>query len=280
MKSKNKKVVMIIGIVIIGCFLLVVKIITSQKTEKYTLEEIYQYGEKIEKMDLLPNTIVAKFNGEEILFCEIESYRNSINYSIENGSADSEEKSAFYEVLKNKLYAQLAKKYPEASNYNLNIENNLQRTKNEWENGYGEEEVEEYREKWLKVLGIEKNEVWLNESDFVTYLQAKSIEDMLTYKGMQIIFDFIFEKTELAKDEELEIKIKQLQEMQETQNKLVNETDTEKRKEIIESVKDFQKLHTEVREKYVEDLVLNSTLELWVEKDELSYTVPEIYSMP
>ena len=54
------------------------------------IQEIYNYGDYIEEQDIKPNTIVAKFNGEEILFREIETARKSINYSIDNGKEENE----------------------------------------------------------------------------------------------------------------------------------------------------------------------------------------------
>ena len=108
---KNKMVIIIVIVIVILTLLFGAIKIFIDKSDNNTknideeIQKLYEYGDRLEGMDILPNTIVAKLNGEEILFHEIESYRKSINYSIENGSTDSEGKSAFYEVLVNKLYA-------------------------------------------------------------------------------------------------------------------------------------------------------------------------------
>jgi len=266
---KKKTVFLIIIILVISAVLLFVllNIKNENNSNKLSIEKIYEYGEYIESLDIPPNTIVAKINGEEILFHEIESYRYSINYSIENGSEESIGKNAFYEVLKNKLVAYMAKEYPDASNKNLNIDNNLEKTKREWLYGYGEYTVEEARERWLKVLYVEKDEIWLDEDDWITYLQNRSIEMMLTSKGNSIIFDFIFDKPELANDKLLEKKLKEYNDIKEQQKKYMDEGKQEKALELYSQTGD---LLTELREIYEKDLILNSNIELCVDKNELS----------
>ena len=275
MKKKTIFVIVIFIIVLVTIF------ITKNNDNSYKLEnqdgvkELYEYGEYIESMDIPPNTIVARINGEEILFHEVESYRYSINYSIENGSKDSEGKSAFYEVLGNKLAAYMAKKYPDASNYNLNIERNLEKAKNEWINGYDGYTLEESHERWLNVLYIEKDEIWLNEDDWITYLQNKSIEQMLTVKGNSIILDFSLRKPELAKDKILEEKVKEYKSIEEQVKKLVDEGKKDKAIEISSGTLELLK---EIQDIYLKDLILNSDIELCVDKKELSYEVPVLYS--
>lgn len=274
-KKNLFKILLIILIVLIVSIILVITLKNKNINENIDIEvqELYEYGEYIESMDIPPNTIVARFNGEEILFHEIESYRNS----IKQAGIGSKGKSAFYEVVTRKLYSYLAKEYPNESNYNLNIEDNLSKTKKEWLNGYGEYSIEESRKRWLKTLFIEKDEIWLNEEDFITYLQNMSVEYMLSTKGSNILSDFVLKRPELANDKELENKVKQLNDMQESRKELSNETDTNKRKEIMKSTKDFSKLYSEAKELYIKDLILNSELELCIDQKELSHTVPEIY---
>lgn len=275
---KKKRMILII-IAILALILGAIKVFID-KTYNHTknadeeIQKLYEYGDRIEEMDILPNTIVARLNGEEVLFHEIESYRKSINYSIENGSTDSEGKSAFYEVVVNKLYAHLAKEYPNESTYSLNIESNLEKTRNEWEKGNGKDSLEEYRKKWLDVLAIEDDEIWLNEEDFITYLQYRSIEQMLSNKGMNIVFDFMTNKPELANDKILDEKIKALNELKEQQKKLIDEN---KQSEALELSKEFYNQYNEIRELYVKDLIINSDLELCVDKGELSKKAPTIY---
>ena len=272
---RKKYIFIIIFVVIVICitiFMIINKYNTSIDIE---VQKLYEYGEYIEKMDIPPNTIVAKINDEEILFHEIECYRNSINNSIENGSKEAVGKSAFYEVLGNKLAAYMAKKYPDASNYNLNIERNLEKAKNEWINGYDGYTLEESHERWLNVLYIEKDEIWLNEDDWITYLQNRSIEQMLTGKGNSIILDFSLRKPELAKDKILEEKVKEYKSIEEQVKKLVDEGKKDKAIEISSGTLELLK---EIQDIYLKDLILNSDIELCVDKKELSYEVPVLYS--
>lgn len=281
-KMKNKKIIIVVIIVIVVLALIfgAIKIFMDKSNDNSQnvdekIQKLYEYGDKIEEMDILPNTIVARFNGEEILFHEIESYRKSINYSVENGNTESEGKNAFYEVLTNKLYSYLAKKYPNETTYYLNIESTLEKTKNEWENGDGKTPVEEYRKKWLDTLAIEEDEIWLSEDDFITYLQNMSVEQMLSFKGMNMLSNLIVDKPELANDEELDEKVKKLNELTEQQKKLMDEN---KQVETSDVTKELYNQYNEVRELYIKDLIINSDLELCVDKGELSKTVPTIYS--
>lgn len=272
---KKKKIILgIITVVLMIAIIITVYLLSKNKSSNLEdkIQEIYNYGNYIEEQDIKPNTIVAKFNGEEILFREIETARKSINYSIDNGKEESENKNAFYEVLEKKLYMELAKKYPDEVVYNLNIEQNLEKVKKEWLEGYGEKNVEEYRKDYLEVLGIEKDEIWLNEDDFLKYLQNISIEQMLSVKGMQIVYKFMLEKPELANDKILEEKVSTYKELQDAQKDM---TDKE---EMLNAVKDGTKLLTEIRELYVKDLIINSNIEFCADKGELSTKVPEIYS--
>lgn len=274
MCKKKKLILGIISVVLMIAIIITVYLLSKNKSSNLEdkIQEIYNYGDYIEEQDIKPNTIVAKFNGEEILFREIETARKSINYSIDNGKEENENKNAFYEVLEKKLYIELAKKYPDEVVYNLNIEQNLEKVKKEWSEGYGEKNAEEYRKDYLDVLGIEKDEIWLNENDFLKYLQNISIEQMLSAKGMQIVYKFMLEKPELANDKILEEKVNTYKELQDAQKDM---TDKE---EMLNAVKDGTKLLTEIRELYVKDLIINSNIEFCADKGELSTKVPEIYS--
>lgn len=243
--------------------------------QKLTVQDLYKYGERIEQMDISPNTIVAKFNGEEILFHEIESQRISINNTLEDGNVDDNEKSAFYEVLKNELYCDLAIKYSDASDVSLDsAHQTIVRLKNEWINGTDDDSVEEYRNELLSVLCIEENEIWLSEEDFIIYLQDIFSRMYLSNKGIDILWDFMLEKPELAEDKELENKVEQIKNIQGKQKELV---DAGKREEAIEFTSELAKLLKEVREIYTQDLILNAEIELCVDKNELSYEVPILY---
>ena len=88
-----KRKITVFAIIILIILILIVGVLLLKKENKLNningaINELYEYGEYIESLDILPNTIVAKINGEEILFHEVECYRNSINYSIENGTKE------------------------------------------------------------------------------------------------------------------------------------------------------------------------------------------------
>ena len=93
-----KRVIFIIAIFV---SVLVIIIMVKNSDKKYNIEDqdevkdLYEYGDYIEGLDIPPNTIVARINDEEILFHEVESYRKSINNSIESGHKESKGKNAF-----------------------------------------------------------------------------------------------------------------------------------------------------------------------------------------
>ena len=274
--SKKKSIILgiISMLVIIGIIITSIKLFEKNNlnNSEERIQELYNYGNYIETKDVKPNTIVARFNEEEILFREIETTRKSINYSMNNGNEESKDKNAFYEVLVNKLYIELAKKYPDEVIYNLNIEQNLEKIKKEWSEGYGEKNVEQYRKEYLDVLCIESNEIWLKEEDFLKYLQNISVEQMLSAKGIQTIYSLMIEKPELAKDRILEGKVNAYKKLREVQK---NMTDKE---EMLNAVREGTKLLTEIRELYIKDLIINSNIEFCIDKGERSTKVPVIYS--
>lgn len=272
---KKVYVIIIIVLILIGSgifvFLHTNKINTANAMRNpNSIEEILEYGEKLETMDILPNTIVAKLNGEPILFREVGTTRKSIDYNKD----DTTERNAFYELLIQKLYIEYAKKYPNEVEYNLNIEQNMEKTKNELTEGYSGKSPAECRKEMLEILCIEEDEVWFSDDDFITYVQSISIEQMLTAKGISIISKFMLEKPELANDKNLESKVSEYKKFKEEQVKLKDINTTEA---LMTSMKNSSALLTEIRELYIKDLLINSEIELCVDKGELYKEVPKIY---
>lgn len=271
-----KKVYLIIIIfILIGSGIFVLLHINKKNTSNIieaqnSIEEILEYGEKLESRDILPNTIVAKLNGEPILFREVETTRKSIDYIKD----DTTERNAFYELLIQKLYIEYAKKYPNEVEYNLNIEQNMEKTKKELTEGYSGKSPAECRKEMLEILCIEEDEVWFSDDDFITYVQSISIEQMLTAKGISIISKFMLEKPELANDKILESKVSEYKKFKEEQVKLKDINTTEA---LMTSMKNSSALLTEIRELYIKDLLINSEIELCVDKGELYKAVPKIY---
>ena len=96
----------------------------------------------------------------------------------------------------------------------------------------------------------------------------------MSNKGMNIVLNFMINKPELVNDETLNEKVRELNQLSEQQNKLANKNKTS---EALELSKNLYNYYNEVRELYVKDLIVNSDIELCVDKRELSKTVPTIY---
>ena len=265
MKRKQVILGVIFLVIIFSIAIIVISMQNRANDKENEIKKLYDYGDKLENMDLKPNTIVAKINGDEILYREIKTSRIQLDYSKNNSKNVAENKNAFYEVLKNKLFIQYAKKYPDAVEYDAHIQENIDKSTREWQNGTDNKSVEEYRKEYLNVLGIKEDEIWLNEKDFLTYIQNVSAEMMLQVKGSSIITKFAIERPELALDENLEKKVKEYNELKNNSN-----TPAEYMNKSVE-------LYNEIRELYIKDLILNSNVELCVDKNESSYKVPEIY---
>ena len=266
-KTLIKKIILIISIIIgIGIF------IKNQNTRDKKIEKLKEYGNKVEQMDLLPNTIIAKVDGEEILFHELQKTRNSLNYAVENGTESLKDENAFYNILESKLEKQIAEQYKDESDYNLDIEREKEKIKKEWYEGYEGQPVEEYRKDLLNVLYIKEDEIWLNEEDFVTYLQNIFINMKLQTKGMIILDKFMLEKPELAKDKELTRKVEEYNRVMDSldSNTFENQTDMNYIKNLTNNLLEIEKI-------YKQDLLLQKDIELCVDKKELSTKVPELY---
>ena len=272
--KKNKKItaIIIVLLLIILAIIITTIAIKSKSTKKSTIEELKEYGNKVEEMDILPNTIIAKMNGEEILFHELENRRKSINYSVENGYEELKDKNAFYELLVSKLEEKMAKEYKDESNYNMNIEEERERIRKAWYEGEEGKDLEEYRKDLLDALCIQQNEIWLNEEDFVTYLENIFVNMRVQAKGMDIINKFMLERPELANDEEFTKKV-------ETYNNTMNqiESGTNITENSLTYVKNATNQLLEIRDLYIKDLILQQDIELCAEKQELSTKTPEVY---
>ena len=149
--NKRKTFIVVIALILIASLITIYKIRNRDNTNQNKdisqdresrIQEIYDYGNYVEGLDLEPNAIIARIDGEEILYHELETRRNSINYA----GPDYENQNAFYEVLKLKLYAKLEEEKDES---NIDIESDLESTKNEWINGADGKNAEEYRKEWL-----------------------------------------------------------------------------------------------------------------------------------
>ena len=272
-----KKILFIILMIIIsiGIFSYKKNNTDNNTYSKISIEEILEYGNKIESMDLLPNTIIAKLNGEPILFREIGTKKIQLDYSKNNSNQENyEEKNAFYEILVEKLYIEYAKKYPNEVEYNLNIDQTIEKTKKELTDGYEGKTPEECKKEMLDIMCIKEDDVWFGDDDFIPYVQSMQVDSMLTAKGNSIISKFMLEKPELAKDKELEQKVEEYNKIKEKQVELIKANST---KDLMSSMNNNLNLLEEIRELYIKDLLLNSKIELCVEANELYKEIPQIY---
>lgn len=270
-------ILVIILLVLITVFVFYFKNKENDADKK--LQEIYDYGDNLEKMDILPNTIVATLDGEEILFHEIESTRKSIDFAIGESNKLNEnyigERNAFYSTLEKHLTTNLVKKFPEEVKGNLDIENILEKTKNEWLNGPKGYNAEDGRKKILDVLCIEENEIWLNDEEFLIYIQNLMVNMTLGMNGSRLLIDFMIERPELANDSKLEELVEEYKNIKKEQEALINE---KKSAEAADLINRQMELSLQIKELYTKDLILNSDLKLVVDKNELSTKVPQIYS--
>ena len=62
--SKKITAIIVILLLIILAIIITTIAIKSKRTKKSTIEELKEYGNKVEEMNILPNTIIAKINGE------------------------------------------------------------------------------------------------------------------------------------------------------------------------------------------------------------------------
>ena len=277
---KKEYLVIIIVLILIGggiFYLLYFNRINSPNNIKSqnSIEQILEYGEKLTNMDLLPNTIVAKLNGEPILFREIGTKQKQIDYSMDNSNNADIEKNTFYEVLVEKLYIEYAKKYPDEVQYNLDLNRTIEKTRKEFTEGYDGKTPQECKSEMLELMCIKENEVWFSDEDFIPYVQSMMVDQMLTSKGNSIISKYATDRPELVNDKEYEEKLAEYKKLKKDKEEAA--INSNNANILIESITDSYKLLTEIRDIYIKNLIINSNIELCVEKQELYTGIPEIY---
>lgn len=230
----------------------------STSNVRKEIERIYQYGEEILNMDIAPNTIVARINGEDVLKCEVDSRKYQLNHANENGNEEIETDNAFYEILIQEIGVQKYKKegkdlgkeiYDMVTEQILNISDG---------------ELEEFYE----IHKIEINERWLNEVEFKNFI----IEDMLdARRGSKVLMlEYALKNSDSIENETY---LERLKEYRDVQKLMEEQIETNTITNDI-SYSRIQELIDEIREIYIEELVLKSDIELCVEEGELSTKVP------
>lgn len=215
--------------------------------------ELYSYGESLLKMDIPPNTVVARYNGEEILFYEVESYNKSIEFSNKGGNA-------FYKVIRNEAYRQTALENRDASGYNLNVTDNLEKMRSSWADATYDEQ-----ERLLDAMCIRREELWLDDEGFIKLLQKNRIDTMLQSKGMGIVNKSVYDNPNLAENKSA-IALFKLQEKIKPNTAVF----------LLLTGGFKMKAYERLERAYMEVLISQADIELCVDENTLSTTVPEI----
>lgn len=216
-------------------------VVAVEENDQYTKEELYEYGDKIKNMELAPNTIVAKIDGEEILKCEVDRAEYSIQYAISNGT-DLSENNALYDVLELKLANQLVDKDSIAAEYEVDVKNFIEMS---------QEELNEFYE----MYNIEEDEKWLSDYELKNFF----IRNMIEFRAESELSDSIWEE---AKNNKANIK-------------------NEEYLKLLEIVKDEEYSDADNLSKlvnlYKRELLFSKKIELCVENNQKSVVIPLDY---
>lgn len=218
----------IISIILFQVVRLIIDYNNKEKT-KFTVEDIYKYGEEKIKEDLLPNTIIAKVNGENIYKYDIDRYQ----YSLDNG--DDLSKNALYELIKQNV---LISKYADKGYFNTRV--SLYKQVISQVDNMGEIEFN----KILEIYGIQENEKWVSDGELKNIIKEDLLDTHLYSDAMIKVIDKALENEENFLDDEYLFNLEEL-------NKMVEENVFEGKAELI----------SHIQEIYIERLILNSDIE-------------------
>ena len=273
--KKNVIVLVIIALIMILMLCLVVFNINNKSNvinkKVYTMQDLEEYGDYLETLKLKPNTIVAKFDGEPILFHEIVWHINQRKYAEDNSEFSGLiPKNSFLKELYTRAYIKIAKDYPNYTNYNLNTATTLERLENEWNN-----ETNGYKEKLLNAVGIDKEDIWLNDKDMLKYLKNIYTNIALEGKGMHICMKLMYEKPEISGSKDVIQKVKEYQEL--TEYLKNNKSEIQTSEGYKENMKRQMDLVLEIRDEFMEAYILNNKIELLADKNILYTEIPDLY---
>lgn len=230
--KKYKELFIILLIILIVLLIQLVNTLNFSKKQKtFTIEEIKNYGTEILSKEMLPNTIVARVNGENIYKYDINRYQSSLDYG------DNEETNALYEIVKQKV---LIKKYSNKEEY-FNQRKNIYNQVVDNINKMDKTQIDAT----LKVYGIKDKEKWTSDEE----LKQIYLEDILNNMIYVDVMDKIMDEAILNKENFLEqeylVKLEELNKMNE-ENVITGKTD----------------LILEIADLYIEQIILNSKVEL------------------
>lgn len=270
---KKKVIVSVIIILLSISILYVVVSNTNSKSNVvskkiYTMHDLEEYGDYLETLDLKPNTIVASFDGEPILFHEIKWHINQRKYAEENSNSSSLiPNNSFLKALYSRAYVKIAKDYPDYTGYGLHLSETIQKLENEWNNGD--------KEKLLNVVGIETEDIWLNDESMLNYMKSLYTNMDLEGKGLHICMKLMYEKPEISGSKEVIQKVKEYQEL--TEYLKDNKDETQTSEEYKEKMKRQMNLILEIRNEFMEAYILNNKIKLLANENKLYTDIPDIY---
>lgn len=213
---------------------------------KHTKEEIYEYGKKIEKADIPPNTVVARINGEDILKCDVTMEK----FMMENSSEDNKlnlNENAFYELLEKKTL----EKEDGTGNYAKEIDPETIQYALEMNTEKGISAL-------LEIYDISEDEKWLSNDEYIN-MYAKSL---LTYQGAlegtaDLVIEAIYNERKFKDEEYVALQEQYLKNI---------ESNSETSDQLAELMIAFKKV-----------LLLNQDIEFCMEENILSTEKPKDY---
>lgn len=219
------KELLIVFIIIVFVVLFQIVKVENYDSNEITKEKIYEYGEEIVTKEMVPNTVVAKVNGENIYKFEVDKYQYSLN------SSDSIYRNALYETIKNKVII----KYADQGYFDTRQEL-YQKTVDKHENMSNEEFV-----KLLEIYGISEQEKWTSDEEIKDIMLNQDLDMLLYSDGYSKVLK------RAIKNEESFIDINYLEKLEQYNN-------------LNDNNKSYELL-TELENLYIEQLILNSNIE-------------------
>ena len=119
------------------------------------------------------------------------------------------------------------------------------------------------------------DDIWLNDSDFLRYIQNISVNMYLESSGISVLYKVMLEKPEIAGNTQLEEKVKEYNELKSYLES--NKADMLTSEEYQEKYSKYAGLIIEIQEEFMESMILNSQIELCADSEELYTEVPQIY---
>lgn len=223
---------------------MLVKNMKKYDSKNITIEEIQKYGEEIKNKEMLPNTVIAKVDGENIYKYDLDRRQYLIDKSEEKNQ------NALYEVIEEKILI----KYQD-EDYFDNRQNLYNNTVNQYENMT----VEEFQY-MLDMYGISEDEKWISDEALKKLMLQQSL-DMYRYNsGYSKILENCIKNEDYFMDRNYLEKLEQYN----------NSTELGEKAQLLKEIQDI----------YIEQLVLTSNIEFcsYVENSNITNNTVTEYS--